>query len=219
MELLLLEKTIYKYKLWIINVLMDRRDIFDLNMRDLSQHFGSSAIQSLKLSKAKITWENEEFTIMVTIRKLSEPFQIFNLKSMVVSYDKTNLEMGNGLLIEPRVAINSLIGEYIFSSEFIQKCTSVGNSIYCNSKDTLVHVNGTDKCELIIIHNWLNNDTKPYYPCYDNIVIRPTKQQDFIIKENSIIIMSRTLDTGRYHCRGGGSFETAKNLNILAGLT
>jgi len=56
MELLLLEKTIEKYKLWITNVLMDRLDIFDLNMRDLSQHFGSSAIQSLKLSKAKITW-------------------------------------------------------------------------------------------------------------------------------------------------------------------
>jgi len=217
MELLLLEKTIDKYKLWITNVLMDRLDIFDLNMQDLSQHFGSSAIQSLKLSKAKITWENEEFTIMVTKRRLSELFQIFNLKSMVVSYDKTNLEIGNGLMIEPGVAINSL-GEYVSSSEFIQKCTSVLNSVYCNSKDTLVHVNGTDNCELIIIHNWLNNDTKPYYPCYDNIVIRPTKQQDFIIKENSIIIMSRTLDTGRYRCTGG-SRETAKSLNILAGLT
>ena len=158
MELLLLEKTIDKYKLWITNVLMDRLDIFDLNMRDLSQHFGSSAIQSLKLSTAKITWENEEFTIIVTIWRLSEPFKIFNLKSMVVSYDKTNLEMGNVLLIEPGVAINSL-GEYVFSSEFIQKCTSVGNSVYCDSKDTLVHINGTDNCELVIVHNWLNNDT------------------------------------------------------------
>ncbi len=37
MELLLLEKTIDKYKLWITNVLMDRLDIFDLNMRDLLQ--------------------------------------------------------------------------------------------------------------------------------------------------------------------------------------
>ena len=37
---------------------------------------------------------------------------------MVVSYNKKNLEMGNGLIIEPGVAINSL-GEYIFSSEFI----------------------------------------------------------------------------------------------------
>ena len=96
---------------------------------------------------------------------------------MVVSYDKTTLEMGNVLLIEPGVAINSL-GEYVFSSEFIQKCYSVGNSVYCDSKDTLVHINGTDNCELVIVHNWLNNDTKPYYPCYDNIVIRPTKQQD-----------------------------------------
>jgi len=217
MELLLLEKTIDKYKLWITNVLMDRLDIFDLNMRDLSQHFGSSAIQSLKLSKAKITWENEEFTIIVTIRRLSEPFQIFNLKSMVVSFDKTNLEIGNALLIEPGVAINS-IGEYVLSSEYIQKCTPVGNSIYCDSKDTLIHVNGTDTCELVIIHNWLNNDTKPYYPCYDNIVIRPTKQQDFIIKENSILIMSRTIDTGRYRCTGG-SRETAKMLNVLAGLS
>ena len=94
---------------------MDRLDIFDLNMRDLSQHFGSSTIQSLKLSKAKITWENEKFTIIVTIRRLLEPFQIFNLKSMVVSYDKTNLEMGNALLIEPGVSINS-IGEYVLSS-------------------------------------------------------------------------------------------------------
>lgn len=93
---------------------MDRLDIFSLNMRELSQHFGSSAIQSLKLSKAKIVWNNEEFTILVTIHKLWEPFQIFNKKSMVVSYDKKNLEMGNGLMIEPGVAINSL-GEYIFS--------------------------------------------------------------------------------------------------------
>ena len=216
MELLLLEKTIEKYKLWITNVLMDRLDIFDLNMRDLSQHFGSSAIQSLKLSKAKITWENEEFTIIVNKRRLSERFQIFNLKSMVVSFNKTNLEMGNVLLIEPGVAINS-IGEYVLSSEYIQKCTAVGNSFYCDSKDTLVHVNGTNVCELVVVHNWLNNDTKPYDPCYDNIVIRPTKQQDFIIKENSIIIMSKTLDTGRYRCTGG-SRETAKILNIGAGL-
>ena len=217
MELLLLEKTIEKYKLWITNVLMDRLDIFDLNMRDLSQHFGSSAIQSLKLSKAKITWVNEEFTIIVTIRRLSEPFQIFNLKSMVVSFDKTNLEMGNALLIEPGVAINS-IGEYVLSSEYIQKCTPVGNTMYCDSKNTLVHINGTDICELVIVHNWLNNDTKPYYSCYDNIVIRPTKQQDFIIKENSIFIMSKTIDTGRYRCTGG-SRETAKILNVLAGLS
>ena len=40
MELLFLEKTVEKYKLWITNVLMDRLDIFDLNMRELSQHFG-----------------------------------------------------------------------------------------------------------------------------------------------------------------------------------
>ena len=121
---------------------------------------------------------------------------------MVVSYDKKNLEMGNVLMIEPGVAINSL-GEYIFSSEFIKKCTTVGNSIYCNGKDILVYINGTNTCELIIIHNLLNNDTKPYNPCYDNIVIRPTKKQDFIIKENSIIIMSRTEDIGHYHCTGG----------------
>ena len=44
MELIFLEKTVEKYKLWITNVLMDRLDIFDLNMRELSQHFGSSAI-------------------------------------------------------------------------------------------------------------------------------------------------------------------------------
>ena len=49
-------------------------------------------------------------------------------------------------------------------------------------------------------------------------MIRPTKQQDFIIKENSIIIMSRTVDTGRYRCTGG-SRETAKILNVLAGLS
>ena len=49
-------------------------------------------------------------------------------------------------------------------------------------------------------------------------MIRPTKQQDFIIKENSITIMSRTLDTGRYRCMGG-SRETAKVLNVLAGLS
>lgn len=217
MELLFLEKTVEKYKLWITNVLMDRLDIFDLNMRELSQHFGSNAIQSLKLSKSKIIWDEEEFAIMVTIRKLSEPFQIFNIKSMTISFDKGNLNMGNNLLIEPGVAINSL-GEYIFNSEYLKKCVSVGNSMYCNSKDILVHMNGTDTCELIIIHNWLNNDTKPYYPCYDNIVLRPTKEQDFIIKENSIIFMSRTQDIGRYHCTGG-SRETAKTLNILAGLT
>ena len=67
-EVLLLEKTIEKFKLWITNVLMDRLDIFGLNMRELSQHFWSTAIQSLKLSKAKIVWNDEEFTIMV--RKL-----------------------------------------------------------------------------------------------------------------------------------------------------
>ena len=94
---------------------------------------------------------------------------------MVVSYDQKNLEMANVLMIEPGVAINSL-GEYIFSSEFIKKCTTVGNSIYCNGKDILVYINGTNTCELIIIHNLLNNDTKPYNPCYDNIVIRPTKK-------------------------------------------
>ena len=72
---------------------MDRLDIFELNMRELSQHFGSSAIHSLKLSKAKIIWDEEEFAIIVTIQKLSEPFQIFNIKSLVVSYDKSNLKM------------------------------------------------------------------------------------------------------------------------------
>ena len=68
MELLFLEKTVERYKLWITNVLMGRLDIFDLNIRELSQHFGSNAIHSLKLSKSKIIWDEEEFAIMVTIR-------------------------------------------------------------------------------------------------------------------------------------------------------
>jgi len=216
MELLFLEKTVEKYKMWITNVLMDRLDIFDLNMRELSQHLGSSAIQSLKLSKAKIVWDDDEFSIIVTIRKLSEPFQIFNIKSMVVSFDKSNLNMGNTLNIAAGVAINS-IGEYLFSTEYLQKCITVGNTIYCNGKDVLIHMNGTETCEIVIIHNWLNNDTRPYIPCYDKIVIRPTLTQDFIIKENSIIIMSREQDIGRYHCTGG-SRDTARNLNINRGL-
>jgi len=114
------------------------------------------------------------------MRKLSKPFQIFNIQSMVVSYDKSNLNMGNTLDVSAGVALNSL-GEYLLSTEYILKCITVGNTIYCNCKDVLIHMNGTEVCELIIIHNWLNNDTRPYYPCYDKLVVRPTKIQDFII--------------------------------------
>ena len=82
----------------------------------------------------------------------------------------------------------------------------------------MIHTNGTEVCELIIIHNWLNNDTRPYYPCYDKMVVRPTKTQDFIIKENAIYLMSRDQDMGRYHCTGG-SRETARKINIKPGLS
>ena len=151
------------------------------------------------------------------MRKLSKPFQIFNIKSMVVSYDKSNLNMGNTLNFSAGVALNYL-GEYLLSTEYLLKCTTVGNTIYCNGKDVLIHMNGTEVCELIIIHNWLNNDTRPYYSCYDKLVVRPTKIQDFIIKKNLIILMSRDQDIGRYHCTGG-SRETARTIKIIPGLS
>ena len=41
--------------------------------------------------------------------------------------------MGNTLDISASVAINSL-GEYLLSTEYLQKCITVGNTIYCNGK-------------------------------------------------------------------------------------
>lgn len=48
-------------------------------------------------------------------------------------------------MIEPRVAISSL-EKYIFNSDYLQKCVTVGNTMYCNGKDVLVRMKGNDTC-------------------------------------------------------------------------
>ena len=91
-ELQFLEQTIEKFKKWINNVLHDQVDIFDVDARDLMHHFGSSSIQSLKFTSAEVKWDNDNFKLFYYLRRLSQPFNIFNLKTMVMGVDKNNID-------------------------------------------------------------------------------------------------------------------------------
>ena len=215
-ELQFLEQTIEKFKKWINNVLHDQVDIFDVDARDLMHHFGSSSIQSLKFTSAEVKWDNDNFKLFYYLRRLSQPFNIFNLKTMVMGVDKNNIDSGLKLNIDNSIAIAST-GEYIWGADFKSKCVQRGTSTFCDNKDVLVHINGTD-CELDLINLWLTKEDKEYKSCYDDIIVRPTPNQDYIIKEGQVIIMSKSEDTGRFTCTGGQR-ETAHTFKIEKGLT
>ena len=216
-ELQLLENTMNKFKKWLNNILNNKMDIFDVDIRELLHHFGSSGIESLRFTTAEINWEDNNFKIKYNLRRLSEPYKIFNLKSMIMGTDRVNTDKGITLYIEKNVAVAST-GEYIWGSDFNSKCTKRGHNTYCDNKDILIHINGSRECELNLIHLWLTSDTKLYDTCYDRIVIRPTPSQDYIIKESSVIIMSKEPDVGRWTCTGGQR-ATAKSITIEKGLT
>ena len=143
-----------------------------MEARDLMHHFGSSSIQSLKFTSAEVKWDNDNFKLFYYLRGLSEPFNMFNLKTMVMGVDKNNIDSGLKLNIDNNIAIAST-GEYIWGMDFKSKCTQRGTSMFCDNKDVLVHVNGTD-CELDLINLWLTKEEKEYKSCYDNIIVCPT---------------------------------------------
>ena len=216
-ELLFLENTLSKFKKWINNILSNQMDVFDVDIRELLHHFGSQGIEALRFTNAKVLWGEGHFIIRYNLRRLSQGFNIFNLRSMIVSIDKSKTYMGTQLDIEQNIAV-STTGEYIKGSDFNSKCTKVANNVYCDYKDILISINGTAECELNIIHNWLLNEKTSYKSCYDRVVVKPTLQQDYIVKENKLIIMSQEEDTGRYTCTGGGR-QTARTRKLNKGIT
>ena len=216
-ELLLLEKTVDKFQKYVNNAVTNQMDIFDTDARALVQHFGSHGLESLKFTDSEVVWGEEGFEIQYHLRRLSEGYKIFNFKSMSISTDASNTLLGTKLNIERSLAVSST-GEYVLGSDFSTKCTRKGTTVFCNPNDVLIHRNGSDRCEMVILNNWLIQEESKYTQCYDDVIITETMTQDYILKEDSLLIMSREADKGRYSCTGGDR-DNAKQVIINKGLT
>ena len=136
---------------------------------------------------------------------------------MIISTNNESTNLGTKINIENSITISS-IGEYVLGSDFNAKCSRKGPVVLCNPNDVLIHINGTDVYEFVIINNWLSQDRNRYTQCYDNVIIRETLKQDYILKKDSLLIMSRERDIGGYSCSGGNR-ENARQVEINKGIT
>ena len=111
-ELIFLEKMVSKFQKYVNNAANNIFDIFNVDTRALAHHFGSHGMESLKFTEAEVLWGDEGFEIRYNLRRLSEGYKIFNLKSMIISTNNESTTLGTKLNIENSIAISST-GEYV----------------------------------------------------------------------------------------------------------
>ena len=78
---------------------------------------------------------------------------------MIILTNNESTNLGTKINVENSIAISST-GEYELGSDFNAKCSRKGLVVFCNPNDVLIHINGMDVCELVIINNWLSQDGK-----------------------------------------------------------
>ena len=106
-ELIFLEKMVSKFQKYVNNAANNIFDIFDVDTRALAHHFGFHGMESLKFTEAEVLWGEEGFEIQYNLRRLSEGYKIFNLKSMIISTNNESTTLGTKLNIENSIAISS----------------------------------------------------------------------------------------------------------------
>ena len=151
-ELLFLQKSLDKVKKWIDNVIAGKIDIFDIELSTAIRNLGSNGLRSLQLAKSEIIWTKSSFTIQFTVKHLSEPFQIFGIKSLPTNMDANTNNMGSYLNVDSEIAISSN-GDYIFGKDF-SKCSKIEDNIFCNHLETEIHTDGKNCCEVNLVHNF-----------------------------------------------------------------
>ena len=216
-ELLFLQKSIDKVKKWIDNVISGKIDLFDIELASTIRNLGSNGLKSLQLAKAEIIWEKNYFTIQFTVRYLSEPFQIFGIKSLPTNMDNNENNVGSYLDIDSEIAISSN-ADYIFGNDF-KKCSRIEETIFCNHMEAQIHTDGKNCCEVNLIHNFLKNDSTDYSSCYDKFKLKKLLDQNYIVKEGTIVLTSLINDKGKYKCLGSGriqkEFEIIRGVNFI----